>query len=410
MSEYQRAVLGQMLEDPDIWHRAGLIPKHFTDPFYREVFTTMSHVLESGEPLDLLTLKTANGNLGAARLAELTDGVPTTANWEFYSEKVKKEARRHCLWRLAGEAKERLEGDVATDEVLGYIEEGLVRISLDGRSQVGHIRDGLKEFVDVLEDRWKHKGELPGITTGFDVLDGMFGGFEKERLYYIGARPSQGKSALLLNFLRAASQDGKRCGLISLESSRHEAYSRLFADLGNVRNSDIRSGFVEKSFGAITTAAETVDGWNVWLCDDPELTTSELKTVARKMVIAHHVEVLYIDYLQYIREDKGAIERRDHIAEASRALKAVARQLEVPVVCAVQLRRDADEHVPRLGDFAESSQVEKDADVAILIHAKEEAGLEHTWLKVAKNRDGATGDVQVWFDKDHARFVSGQNG
>jgi replicative DNA helicase len=407
VSEYQRAVLGQILIDPDVWHRCGLIPSHFTDHFYREVFTTMSHVLEAGEPLDMVTLRKANSNLSASRIAELTDSVPTTANAEFYVGKVKDEARRHWLWRLAKEATDQLEGSQTTDEVLGFVEEGLVKIALASRSQVQHIKEGLKEFVDILEERFKRRGEIPGITTGFEVLDDMFGGFEDEKLYYIGARPSQGKSALLLNFLRAAAMDGKKCGLISLESSRHEAYSRIFADIGGVENSHIRKGLIGKSFGKITDAAGIVNDWSTWVCDDPELTVSELKTVARKMVIAHHVEVLYIDYLQYIRADREQ-ERRDHVAETSRALKALARQLEVPVVCAVQLRRDADNRVPHLGDFAESSQVEKDADVALLIHSENEGPFENTWLKVAKNRDGATGDVQVYFDKEHARFSAGQ--
>ena len=406
MSDYQHAILGQILADSDIWHRAGLIPQHFVNPWCREVFTTMSHVLESGEPLDMVTLKKSNRSLDAGRLAELTDAVPTTANYEFYSEKVKEEARRHWLWRLVGEAKEGLEGNSPTDEVLGSIEDGLVKIALAGRSHVHHIKDGLLEYVGVLEERYNSKGALPGITTGFEALDEMFGGFESEKLYYIGARPSKGKSALLLNLLRSAAKDGKKGGLISLESSTHEAYSRLFADLGGIHNSDIRKGFFGGSFGKITAAAEIIHAWDCWICDDPELTVSELKTIARKMVIAHGVEVLFVDYLQYIRTDKRSLgsPRHEQVAETSRALKALARSLGVPVVCAVQLRRDADDHTPRLGDFAESSGLEKDADVAILIHSEGGGDAEQTWLKVEKNRDGPTGAVAVHFEKEFARF------
>ena len=406
MSDYQNAILGQILLDADVWHRAGLIPQHFVNPWCREVFTTMTHVLESGEPLDMVTLKKTNVSLDSSRLAELTDSVPSASNYEFYAEKVKEEARRHWLWRLAGDAKEQLEGETSTDEVLGSIEDGLVKIALAGRSHVHHLKDGPMDYVNVLEERYNRKGELPGVTTGFEALDEMFGGFEAEKLYYIGARPSKGKSALLLNMLKSAAESGRKGGLISLESSTHEAYSRLFADLGQIHNSDIRKGFFGGSFGKITAAAEKVHGWDCWICDDPELTVSELKTVARKMVIAHGVEVLFVDYLQYIRTDKSRLRdpRHEQVAETSRALKALARSLGIPIVAAVQLTRAADDHVPRLGDFAESSGCEKDADVAILIHSEGGGDTEQTWLKVQKNRDGQTGDVVVRFEKEYARF------
>jgi len=406
VSDYQRALIGQILVEPEILHRAGLTSHHFTDAFLRAVFGTMGRVVESGEPLDILSLRAANQDLDAGRLAELTDNVPTTANWQYYARKVREEARRHWLWRLTSEAKERLEGEQGTDEVLSFVEDGLVSIALSGEQQVGHIKDGLVEFVNELEERWRRRGQLPGLTTGFEQLDILFGGFEAQKLYYIGARPAMGKSTLLLNFLQAAAVAGHRVGLISLESSKEEAVSRLFANLGSIRNSDIRHGYIGKAFDKLTVAASTVSEWNAWVCDNPQLTLSELKTVARKMVIAHKVEVLYVDYIQYVRPERDGVERREHVAETSRGLKALARQLHVPVVCAAQLRRDSDGRWPHMGDFAESASLERDADVALLLHSEGQGDAENHWFCVAKNRDGATQNIQVHFAKDYARFVA----
>ena len=409
MSEYQEVVLGQMLDNEDVWHKAGLTSYHFTDPFPRMVFDTISVLIEDGSPANIVTVKGRMPDIDSARLAGLTSKAPSSA-WEFYAGKVKEEAARHHLWRLAGEAKEKLEGDESTEAVLSYLEDGLVSIALHGKEDVRRLGAGLHDYVSLLEKRHKNPGSLPGITTGFETFDSLFGGFEAQKLYYIGARPAEGKSALLLNLVVNAARAGAKVGIISLESSEQEAYARIFSNIQGVENYKLRQGlFRVVDMARITEAASEVFDWPVWISDNPELTTGELKAVARKMVIAHHAEILFVDYLQYIREDDGTTgegARREHIAAASRALKALARSLHVPVVCAVQLKRDADGRRPYLGDFGESSQVEKDADVAILIHHYQDQG-DRTILIVAKNRDGATADVPVFFDKEHAKFIAG---
>lgn len=408
MSEMQRVMLGQIFHDPDTWHRAGLVSEHFTDGFCRMVYEAIGQVMEAGEPLSLLTVKQRVPDIDAARLAQLTDA--PRGNWSFYADRVKEEARRYWLRRLMAEAVEQIDRGDGTDQVYGYVEDGLVKIALAGKEDVRLMAEGLKGYIEELEDRHNHPGQLPGITTGFEAFDLVFGGFERQKLYYIGARPSQGKSALLLNFLAHAARAGAKCGLLSLESSEREAYARLFAQTQNIENGKLRLGyFRDADMKRIVDAATEIYDWPVWISDNPELTVSEVKTVCRKMVIAHGVEILYVDYLQYIREDEDGVERRDHVAATSRALKAIARQLNVPVVCAAQLRRDADGRRPMLGDFAESSQVEKDADVAILLHEWVDAGIEYHQVCVEKNRDGRTLDIPVVFDKEFARFRCEKN-
>lgn len=406
MSEYEEVALGQMIDDQDVWHKAGLISTHFVDPWPRMVFDVISSLIESGSPVNLVTIRDRAPDIDTARLAGLTTKAPSSA-WEFYVSKVKEEAARSWLTRLVGEAREQIDRGDSTGEVVSYIEDGLVRIAMAGKEDVRLLGAGVLDYVKVLEQRHKNPGSLPGITTGFEKFDVLFGGFEPQKLYYIGSRPAEGKSALLLNFLVEAARAGHKTGLISLESSEQEAYARIFSNIQGIENYQLRQGlFRAADMARITDAACEVHEWPVWISDNPELTTSEVKTVARKMAIAHGVEILFIDYLQYIRDDKDHTERRDHVAETSRALKALARSLCVPVVCAVQLRRDADGRAPRLGDFAESSQVEKDADVAILIYHYEDQG-ERTHLMVGKNRDGACENVSVWFDKEHAKFTAG---
>jgi replicative DNA helicase len=131
---------------------------------------------------------------------------------------------------------------------------------------------------------------------------------------------------------------------------------------------------------------------------------ANLKVIARKMAVVHRVDVIFVDYLQYVAESRSGMDRKDHVAEVSRGLKGLARRLDIPVVAAAQLRRDADGRIPTIGDFAESSGLEKDADAALLLHHKQDAGVEYSWIIAAKVRDGETGNVRVEFDKKHVRF------
>jgi len=404
MSEYQDAVLGAMLQDNDLYHRAGLLPIHFADNRARRAYDAMRAVIEAGEPANIVTVGRMLDVQDAPWLAGLTD-LPGGSS-ESYIKRVKEEAVHYWLWRLSTEAKERLEMGETSETVQNFLEDGLTKIATHGQDEVRYFGDGVSSFVEELERRYQMFGsdEIPGITTGMLSLDLDFGGFESGKLYYIGARPSKGKSALLLNFLVAAARRGRKGGLITLESSEREAYARVFSQLESIPNQSLRTGNIGNHMPKIASASMAVEKWPVWICDNPDLSVSQVRMVARKMVVVHHVEALYVDYLQYIRADKEDEERRDHVAATSRALKALARRLDVPVICAAQLRRDADGRWPHLGDFAESSQVEKDADVAMLIHEEQDAGEVKTWIDVAKNRDGATRKRLVEFEKDFARF------
>ena len=404
MSDYEDAVLGALLQDNDLFHRAGLIPEHFTNAKARAVYQTITGLIESGQPANLVTVAKEVGD--AAWVSSLTDLGGGSS--EAYLRRVKDDARHHWLWRLSSEAKERLESGADSSEVQNYLEDGLTKISLHGHDDVRAISEGLAGFVDEMERRYEmYKADkIPGIPTGLSALNAMFGGFEGGKLYYIGARPSKGKSALLLNFLTAAAEAGESVGLITLESSEQEAIARLTSQLENVANESLRTGILSKgSFEKISLAMKAIQGWPVWVCDNPDLTLTQVKMVARKMAVVHHVKGVYVDYLQYIQPDRENAERRDQVALASRGLKALARRLNVAVICAAQLRRDADNREPHLGDFAESSQIEKDADVAMLIHDWTDNGEENHRIIVAKNRDGETGPVRVVFDKSHAKFV-----
>lgn len=408
MSEYQDVMLARILYDNDVWHRAGLVPQHFTSPKARAAYQAISALLERGEPANLVTVAKEHPEIDRVWLAELTS-MESGGPAEYYVSKVKQEAKHHWLWRLTGEAKEQLEAGESTDGVLEFIEDGLTKITMAGREDdIRHVSQGLPEFIDELERREKlaRAGEIPGVPTGFDRFDGMLGGFEKGKLYYVGARPSQGKSALLLNFVAAAAKAGRRVGIISLESSEREIYARFFSANFGVPNNHLRSGLlVGKDKANIALAVDAVKDWPVWICDNPDLDLANLKTVARKLAVVHKVDILYIDYLQYVQESRPGVDRKDHVAEVSRGFKGLARRLDLPVVAAAQLRREADGRAPTIGDFAESSGLEKDADAALLLHHREDAGQTHSWIIAAKVRDGETGWVPVSFVKEHVRFT-----
>lgn len=406
--KYEEVILGQMLNNNDVWHQAGLTSQHFIDPWCRTVFNTISSIIESGDEANIVTVTQAKTIPPSRNVFELTD--IAIGDWKANADKVRQEARRHMLYLAAKTAAEKLEHGVDTEVVIGEIEDELVRIAMTGQDDVRLLTAGLHDYIEELERKYREQDDLGGISTGYTQLDKITGGFEEGRLWYLGARPSKGKSALLLNMMANVADKGIGCGLISLESSEREAYNRIISNKANVYSDSIRTGnFRPNDLVKIDSVVTGMKDWNVWVCDNPEMSASQVKAVARKMVIAHHVKILFIDYLQYIREDADDTLRRDHVAATSRSLKAIARQLNVPVVCAAQLRRDVEDRRstwPRLGDFAESSQVEKDADVALLLHDEDDT----VWWCIAKNRDGATVNIPATFDKEHLRFEENLGG
>mgnify|MGYP006274617881 CR=1 FL=1 len=412
----ERAILSQILQKPDLLHTRDFRVEHFTDPQLRRVYKAMRSVVDEGLSLDSVTLGERLNDYVTP--GDIYEAIPTTANFDYYYGKLIETYRKNRLRDLIRRAQAILE-EKTTDETISTIEGELQAIiSVSEQYSVIHAGEALSEFMDQVEQRYMAKGKLPGISTGMRMLDKVTLGFQPERYYVIGARPSQGKSALLLNIAKHSAMAGIPTGVISLESGRDEIMCRMMSDLTNIDSRNLFTGYLQKrDFDSLTTAAGEVYESGLWLYDEPNADLSTVLNQARYMVNKHGVQVIYIDYAQIIELPNNTLDERQKLVKVSKALKQLSRSLKIPIVANAQLNRASDGRRPTLGDFDGSSQFEKDADTAILIYHKthDKRGSElpmdqrESFLLVEKNRDGQTGAIPVYFDKQHVRFYERTN-
>ena len=400
--------LGQCLIDNRVYHEHPIIGDDLPDAFSRAVFEAIARVVDSGHPANLVTVQAECGNrtvVPPGELAALTNDVATTANAEFYTKAIRDQAKRRRLARLGRELQERLRSDD-----LGFITDFLESelTALTRHAEISHIvcaRDEMISLIDEIEASYKSGGALPGLPTGFATLDDMILGFQPRHIYYIGGRPSGGKSALGMSMVKHLITEKVKVGVISLESSRREFLKRLLASRSGIGSQKLASGMLARSdFKDLTDAAGFIFERELFISDDSNATLSRVRGRIREMVRRFGVQIVFVDYLQLISEERSARQYREHVAECSKALKDVARELDIPVVVLAQLRRDADGRRPTLADFAESGQIERDADVAVLIHHFGEGPDAQSALLVEKNRDGRTGSIKVKFKRETLTF------
>lgn len=400
MTLHEKALLGQIMLDEAVIHDCGLLPRHFSSRDGREIYQAMLAVVEAGHPPDEISVA-KHAPEHQRTIDALRATVPSAANWSYYRDAVRQEYRKRRLGELAAVVK-----DCAhePDTALSKIESHLLEIYADANDrEVRKTNEYLVSIVTDMERRYHRRGELPGISSGISGIDTITMGWQPGQLVYVGARPSMGKSALLANFASHACARQIPVGFVSIESSGKELMTRVLCSEANIDTRAAAAGRIgtASQFAKLTDAAERIEGWPMWVYDNPDATLDDVVRRARQLVTYHGARMLCIDYLQLIAPATRAVEWRQHIAECSIAMKGIARRFSVPVIVAVQMRRDAEGRTPTLADFSETSQIEKDADIAILIHRRKEAW----WLSVAKNRDGEKGDVPVTFLGPTVRFV-----
>jgi len=405
----ERVFLGQILLDTSILYSTRVVPDMLSEGNARKVWRSIESLHAQGAEADMVAVKENDPSVDAEYLSEISALAPSAANWRFYEGKILERIRSQKMRRLLASAQESLES--SPDEALERIEEGLTEIASDaGSRDVVDVRERALPYIKRLEDRYRNRGQLPGLETGNPDLDDAFMGLQPERLYYIGARPSVGKSALALNMAaHIACEHGIPAGFLSLESGIQEIEDRLHAMLGPVDSQALAHGSLTSGdFNSVNAANEKIWASPLFVYDEPNMRLDQLVSRSRSMVRANGVRVLFVDYLQII--NAPGREKRDQVEVASNTLKQLARELHVPVVALAQLRRESDPWWPNLGAFQHSSQAEQDADGAIFIgkHVEETAdrrGREQHQLVIAKNRDGVAGvALPVLFEKQYLRF------
>jgi replicative DNA helicase len=413
-AEYERELLGCALLDPTLIDSERIPETFFSDPRHRTIWRMMLDLRRAGSPVDLLTISDGlNGSAeavgGPSYLAKLTD-MPTAANAPFYIGKLREAARLVAIKRLLSEVGEKQASGQESEELVTALEAGLldVRRKADTSATI-RPTDALREIIETAEERIRTGATGPtGVPTGFSVLDSMTGGFQRGDLVLIAARTSIGKSALALSFIERQIRSGMKVALASLEMSAVQIWQRLLAMYSFVSTGKLRFNHLDgDDLRALVTAANELRGSGLAIIDRSDLTAGTLRSWATQMV-AEGCSILYVDYVGLLRGSDNGAPRWEQIGEVSRSLKAIARELRIPVVALVQLNREATDCAePGLHNIRDSGALEQDADVVMLLTRSEKENTEDivpARLLLKKQRSGPTGRVNLLFRNSLTQF------
>jgi len=424
--EAEEAVLGSILIDPDAIIKVA--PTLRAEDFYLEkhrwIYQAALDLYERRQPPDFITIcdeLERRGQLqevgGPAYITELINAVPTAFHVEHYASIVERTSVLRRLISAAGQIAQLAYADQGEiDEIVDRAEEIIFGVS-EHRWQrfLVPIRQVMNEVITRIDYLASHQGELLGVPTGFRLLDKLLGGFQKSDLIILAARPSVGKTSLALNIAaNAAKRYGQRVAFFSLEMSAEQLVQRLLAAETGIDQQRLRLGQIrEEEWPLLMEAAGVLSNTMMFIDDTPALSALELRTKARRIHAEHGLDFVIVDYLQLMRGDTRSENRVQEISYISRALKWLARELNVPVLALSQLSRAVESRPdkrPMLSDLRESGSIEQDADVVLFIY-REDMYDEDTDRQniadiiIAKHRNGPTGVVSLYFKKELTQFL-----
>jgi replicative DNA helicase len=421
--EAEQSVLGAMLLDRDAIARAIDIVSA-TD-FYRDVhrviFEAILRLFDRTEPVDLITVTEELRRAshleavgGVTYLATLANGVPTAANVEHYARIVsEKSLLRRLISAATAIAGRAFESREDTDVILDQAEQAIFSISQHFKSAgFQSLKDILVRAFEHVEQLYENKGSAIGVPTGFPELDELTSGLQPSELIVLAARPSMGKTTLALNVACHAAV-GQRIpvALFSLEMAGEQVALRMLCGEARVPSHRLRTGFLrDEDWPRLSGALGRLSEAPIYVDDTPSIGVMELRARARRLHAEHRVGLVVIDYLQLMHAHGRVENRQQEISEITRALKALARELNVPVLALSQLSRAVEQREkrrPQLSDLRESGAIEQDADVVAFIYFDPDAPADKRDLAeiiVAKQRNGPTGSISLTFLRDHGRF------
>jgi len=411
----EKTLLGQILTDNSIYSSLVITENDFEEIKNKQIFRAIGKCLDSELEADIVTVSNIEHNINHIYLSGLTSDTASTANWKYYEKKILRESKKRQLITLSNQFKDWINTE-SPEKVLSNMENALMDMTAGkDKPRIQTIQEMSKSFLDITEEKYKIRDNNGVIKTGIEALDNKIIGFRKRMYYLVGARPSQGKSAMLMNMAcNVGIVQNKRVGYISTESSNLEIATRIFASQGSIDSLKIIKAFLtDQELARMNQAVNKISDKKMYFYYTPGMELDDLVRQAKRMIKVNKCEILFIDYLQDI-VIKGMENNIEKTKQKSKAMKILAEELEIPVVVAAQLKRDSAGRRPILSDFAESSQLEKDADGGFLIfhhieNKKEvESGAENpkysTYLLVEKSRDGITGAINLFFNKQYVRF------
>ena len=418
------ATLGAMMLDPSSIGK--VIPILHSEDFYKiahqHIYASLLDLYAHGETPDTLVLKDdleSKGMLetvgGVSYITVLTDAVPSAANIEYYARIVLETSIRRQLIRASTKILEDVHNkSIDSRMLLEDAQRKLFELTDAGSvATFKEIKEVVIPFVDHIEKLRQNKDTITGIATGFPALDSLTFGFHDSEFIIVGARPSMGKTAFALSMAANMSiRGGVTTAFFSLEMSEMQLMQRLVALEAKIDSTKMRSGHLTtKDFKKITNTCSTIYDAPMYMVEMPNMKLLDLSAMARQLCTRYGVKIIFIDYLGLISSENYNIPRHEQIAEISRSLKSMARELKIPVVALSQLVRDAEDKRPILSSIRESGSLEQDADLVIFLHRSRKETVDDvekpidTELIIAKQRNGPIGTVHIDFIPMYTGFV-----
>ena len=424
--EAEQSVLGAMLIKKEAITQAQELLR--PDDFYREahriVFETMLELAGDNEAVDLVTLTEALRKKemlekvgGISFITALANYVPTAANIVYHAQIVKEKSElRHLIDAATEIASAAYE---ATDDVKDIMDDAEKKILAVAANQTGGafepIRNIVIDTVGRVETLYENQGGLTGISTGFRDLDRDTSGLQKSDLILVAARPSMGKTAFTLNIATYAAMHGHTVAFFSLEMSKEQLMQRMLCSEGGIDSQRLRTGQLEDAdWDRLINTADRVSKASIYIDDTAGINVMDLRSKARRLKAEHGLDLIVIDYLQLMqgRARSSSDNRQQEISEISRSLKALARELDVPVVALSQLSRSVESRTvkkPMLSDLRESGSLEQDADIVMFLYREDYYDQETerkniTEVIIAKHRNGPIGTIELFFQKEFTKF------
>ena len=402
-----------------------LAPQDFYRTAHQKIYAAITDLFDKAEPVDLVTLANKLKEKGqldeigsASYLARLVDTVPLAVNAQHYAKIVHDKALLRRLIEKANAIAKRCFDEMGNaDDVIDFAETAVFEISEKKSRQAFYpLSKLILGNIETLEENQGNRSLVTGVPTGFSHLDNLTSGLQNSDLIIIAARPSMGKTALALNIARNAAVDsGIPVAIFSLEMSKEQLSLRMLCSEARIDSSRLRGGFFSmEDWQRLTDAAGILSESPIYIDDSPSMSAMEIRAKARRLKLDKNIGLVIIDYLQLMHGRPGA-ERRDlEISEISRALKALAKELDLPVLALSQLNRMLEQRTdkrPRLSDLRESGALEQDADVVAFIYRDEVYNKEEdnpnkgiAEILLSKQRNGPTGDVFLTFLNSYTRF------
>lgn len=434
--EAEMSILGGILLDNEAINRSLEIirPDEFYRESHRKIFRAMIDLSNNNEPCDLITLSTIlkkKGELedvgGAAYLSTLVDFVPTAANIAFYCKIVKEKAiSRYLITAATDIVTQSFSDETNVDELLDSAQKAIFAISENKlRPAFFPVKDILKDTIRNIEKLYEKKEHVTGVPTGFIDLDGMTAGFQKGDLIIVAGRPSMGKTAFALNLGQHAAMhaDQKRgVAIFSLEMSKEQLVTRLLCSESKIDASRLRTGhLLENDWPRLMSGAGKLHDALIYIDDSPAISVLEMRAKCRRLKADKDIGIVIVDYLQLMR-GSNVESRQQEISEISRSLKALAKELEIPVVALSQLNRGLESRTdkrPMMSDLRESGAIEQDADVIMFVYrdavyceaCKRRDGSctieghdRNAEIIIGKQRNGPIGSVNLIFNGEYTKF------